>query len=48
MYHCKENMEKLRTENENRWIKPTEIGRFAFSKANHKIFDLIKKQGWNV
>ncbi len=48
VYHCKENAGKLRKENEIKWIKPTEIPCFAFSKVNHKIFDLIKKQGWNV
>ena len=48
MYIIVKKCGKTRKENEIKWIKPTEIPYFAFSKVNHKIFDLIKKQGWNV
>lgn len=33
--------------NENRtWIAPREIPRFAFPRANHKLFDLLRARGW--
>lgn len=31
---------------DRRWISPAEISRFAFPKANHKLFDVLRTRGW--
>jgi len=47
-YHCKENGKYLESKSEYQWITPREINMFAFPTANHKLFNLITEQGWNV
>ena len=47
-YHCKENGKYLESKTEYQWITPQEINMFAFPTANHKLFNLITEQGWNV
>ena len=47
-YHCKENGKYLESKTEYQWITPREINTFAFPTANHKLFNMITEQGWNV
>jgi len=47
-YHCKENGKHLQSNSEYKWIIPQEINTLAFPTASHKMFNLIKEQGWNV
>ena len=43
-----ENGKYLESKTEYQWITPREINMFAFPTANHKLFNLITEQGWNV
>tara|TARA_B100001250_G_C19816896_1_gene798984 strand:+ start:3512 stop:4576 length:1065 start_codon:yes stop_codon:yes gene_type:complete len=47
-YHCEENNTSIHCHQNSQWIKPTQINKFPFPKANHKLFSILKKQGWNV
>ncbi|NQV36937.1 MAG: A/G-specific adenine glycosylase [Candidatus Marinimicrobia bacterium] len=48
LYHCLP-IEDIPVKNNGqmRWIKPAEISKYAFPKANHKLFHLLKNQNWN-
>jgi len=30
------------------WIKPDDIKRYAFSKSNHKLFNKLNLNAWNI
>ena len=47
-FHCIESDEKIRFSKNGAWITHDEIGLYPFPKANHKLFTLINKKGWNV
>jgi len=47
-YHCKENGKYLKSKSEYKWIIPQEINTLSFPTANHKMFNLITEQGWDV
>ena len=47
-FHCIEGDEKIQSSNIRAWISHKEIGLYPFPKANHKLFTLIDKKGWNV
>ena len=47
-FHCKEDKDIIKKEKEARWISINEIKQFPFPKANHKLFDLLNDQNWNV
>ena len=40
--------DKIQLSNNRYWITHREIGLYPFPKANHKLFALINKKGWNV
>ena len=47
-FHCIEGNEKIRFSKNGVWITHKEISLYPFPKANHKLFTLINKTGWNV
>ena len=47
-YHCEESDISIRCHQNSRWIKPSQINKFPFPKANHKLFSILQKQSWNV
>ena len=47
-YHCEENGTSIRCQQNSKWIKPNQIDKFPFPKANHKLFSILEKQGWDV
>ena len=47
-FHCIEGKDKIQLSNNRYWITHREIDLFPFPKANHKLFALINKKGWNV
>ena len=47
-YHCKESGEKINEVDYSAWITPDQIDQYPFPKANHKLFKIIKEQGWYV
>ena len=47
-FHCIESDEKIKFSKNGAWITHDEIGLYPFPKANHKLFTLINKKGWNV
>jgi A/G-specific adenine glycosylase len=47
-YHCEENGTLIRCQKNSKWIKPNQIDEFPFPKANHKLFSILEKQGWDV
>jgi A/G-specific adenine glycosylase len=47
-YHCEENGTSMRYQQNSKWIKPNQIDEFPFPKANHKLFSILEKQGWDV
>jgi len=47
-YHCEENGRSMRCQQNSKWIKPNQIDEFPFPKANHKLFSILEKQGWDV
>ncbi len=47
-YHCSVlSGSGTRNESVGRWIVPSDISRFAFPRANHKLFNLLESEGWN-
>ena len=47
-YHCEEDGTLMRCQQNSKWIKPNQIDEFPFPKANHKLFSILEKQGWDV
>ncbi|MFQ6678395.1 MAG: A/G-specific adenine glycosylase [Fidelibacterota bacterium] len=48
-FHCSVlNGSQINTEQKYEWINPSQIKKYAFPKANHKIFSLMKEQNWDV
>lgn len=48
-FHCvSKNDTILRTTQPYMWIKPNQIKNLPFPKANHKLFAILKEQGWHV
>jgi len=48
LYQC-QTQESVKIMNkEYRWITPSEIQYFPFPKSNHKLFNLLNSNGWNV
>ena len=47
-FHCIEGKEKIQLSKNMSWITSREISLYPFPKANHKLFTLINKTGWNV
>ncbi|NIA18503.1 MAG: A/G-specific adenine glycosylase [Simkaniaceae bacterium] len=48
LYHCTpaESI-PIKNNGRTRWIKPENISRYAFPKANHKLFKILENQRWN-
>jgi A/G-specific adenine glycosylase len=47
-FHCEENCTTIPCQQNSRWIKPNQVDKFPFPKANHKLFSILEKQGWDV
>ena len=50
LYQC-QTRGSVKSQNQNkgyRWITPIEINNFPFPKSNHKLFNLLNSNGWNV
>ena len=47
-FHCIESDKKIRFSKNGAWITNKEIASYPFPRANHKLFSLINKKGWNV
>ena len=47
-FHCIEGNQKIKFSENGVWITNREIGSYPFPRANHKLFTLINKKGWNV
>mgnify|MGYP001218360120 CR=1 FL=1 len=47
-YHCKEKKIKLKSQNPSKWIAVSQIDKYSFPKANHKLFNFISKNGWYI
>ena len=48
LYHCKTNGELLKPKQRHQWITPGEIKKYAFPKANHKLFAILNNDGWCI
>ena len=48
LYHCKTKGEPLVQKRIHKWITPGEIEKYAFPKANHKLFTILNDYGWYV
>ena len=44
----KENKNVIKQPNDSKWITIDEIDKYPFPKANHKVFKLLNRQGWDV
>ena len=47
-YHCEEKSDKIVSITNSNWIKKDQINQYSFPKANHKIFNFLDKDGWNL
>ena len=47
-FYCAESNQKINQSGETKWITPDQIHYYPFPKANHKLFQIIEKQGWYV
>ena len=47
-FYCVESNQKINQSGETKWITPDQIHYYPFPKANHKLFQIIEKQGWYV
>lgn len=47
-YHCIEKDSKIIPQNNSNWILPDEIDKYSFPKANHKIFNFLNENGWDI
>lgn len=47
-YHCSvlDGSHLKESETERRWVEPEDLPDFAFPKANHKLFHLLRSDGW--
>ena len=48
LYHCKTKGEPLVQKRIHKWITPGEIEKYAFPKANHKLFAILNNYGWYI
>ena len=48
LYHCKTKGEPLVQKRIHKWITPGEIEKYAFPKANHKLFAILNDYGWDI
>ena len=47
-YHCREKEKNISSQSTSNWITVNEIPKYSFPKANHKIFNFMKKNDWNI
>ena len=47
-YYCEEKNDKIVSLTNSNWIKKNQISQYSFPKANHKIFNFLKKNDWNL
>jgi len=47
-YHCIEKDSKIIPRNNSNWISTDEIDKYSFPKANHKIFNFLNENGWDI
>ena len=48
LYQCQTQGSVKTMNSEYRWITPAEIKIFPFPKSNHKLFNVLNSNGWNV
>ena len=48
LYQCQAQGSVKTMNREYRWITPAEIKIFPFPKSNHKLFNVLNSNGWNV
>ena len=48
LYQCKAQGHVKIAEKEHKWITPIEVNNFPFPKSNHKLFNILNSDGWNV
>ena len=48
LYQCQTQGSVKTMNREYRWITPAEIKIFPFPKSNHKLFNVLNSNGWNV
>jgi len=47
-YYCIEINSKIYSKNNSNWILTDEIDKYSFPKANHKIFNFLNENGWDI
>jgi len=48
LFQC-QTQESVKSMNkEYRWITPIEVNNYPFPKSNHKLFNILNSDGWNV
>ena len=48
LYQCQSQGSVKSNNKEYRWITPAEIKNYPFPKSNHKLFDVLNSNGWNI
>ena len=48
LYQCQTQGSVKSMNKEYRWITPAEIKNFPFPKSNHKLFNVLNSDDWNV
>ena len=48
LYRCQTQGSVKSMNKEYRWITPAEIKNYPFPKSNHKLFDVLNSNGWNI
>ena len=48
LYKCNLQENNLINSEFASWIKPDDIKRYAFSKSNHKLFNKLNLNAWNI
>ena len=47
-YYCEEKDDKIASITNSNWIKKNQISQYSFPKANHKVFNFLNKNDWNL
>ena len=47
-YYCEEKNDKIVSLTNSNWINKNQISQYSFPKANHKIFNFLNKNDWNL
>ena len=48
LFQCQTKGSVKSINKEYRWITPIEVNNYPFPKSNHKLFNILNSDGWNV